>query len=332
MTVVSSSTPDTHELRRADRVLRARAKRWMGVLTRLLRRASLAKDEVGQAARALQLARISEFTAELEAAKYQQLLDRLPRTGHPADAGRHGLSPWLYALIMGLAGIGGWLVNQGVLLVLRLPLALTEAIAVVLVLVTLYAAHWGGHITRRCHQSVYPLVDIGRTEINLGGICIAGGYILTLATATVRAVASGGTLSSLMFAVLGALDFTVALVASYLYANDSATARDRSRRQARRATKRANRAYHQLLRRVNRWRQECATVVTAATVATIEADQILAAGLDNYRRNHPGEPEPLRPEPDWLDRLRRVAEGELPAHLNVRPVLVVAEIDPDEVL
>lgn len=332
MTVVGPHMTDPHELRRADAELFGRTRHMQRSIEKTTGRASRRKEGVGKAAEDLQRGRSVAGEAAADADNARSLRARLPRTGHAADSGRHGMPLWLYLLVLALAGVGAWLVDQGSLLVLELPLVLTQAIALSLVLVKLLAAHWGGHVRRRCHQSVHARLDVGRTEIGLGWACIIGGYALALAVAAVRTISGGGVWTGVIFALLGVLDFTVALVASYVYANDTASAHDQARRRATRKAKYATYDYKLLLRHVARWRAACVAVVSAAAAVVAEAEAIREAGLDNYRRNHPGEIEPVWDEPSWLDGVRSVAHGNLPPHLDIRPLLTAAGIDPDEVL
>lgn len=244
-----------------------------------------------------------------------------PSTGHVADAGRRVVSLPIYLGILTLVGVLAYNLNKGALLVLLLPLPLTEAIALVSVVLTLAAAHWGGHILRRRHEVIEDRTVLGRTEITLGRVCVVA----------IRG-AVGGLLPALLFLGLGVLDFTVALVASYFFTNDAVAARGRARRRARLASWYAALGRRSLLRQVARWRTSCYTYRDAAAVVVLDADQIRAAGLDTWQRTHAAEPEPVWPDPEWLRLLRPVASGVLPPDLDIRPVLLEAGVPPEELL
>lgn len=335
VTDTTANAPDDnapHEVRHAVRELLRRSAAMLASVRGKNAAVWRVKAQVAIAARRDARRSRRSALAEEEAAQAEQRASAYgPRIGHIADAGRRVVSLPIYLGILTLAGMLAYNLNKGALLVLLLPLPLTEAIALVAVVLTLAAAHWGGHIMKRRHEVVEDRTVLGRTEITLGLVCVGGGYALMVIVATLRG-AVGGLLPGLLFLGLGVLDFTVALVASYFFTNDVVAARNRARRRARLASWYAALGRRSLLRQVARWRTSCYAYRDAASVVVLAADQIRAAGLDTWQRTHAGQPEPTWPEPEWLQLLRPVASGVLPPDLDIRPVLLEAGIPPEDVL
>jgi hypothetical protein len=263
--------------------------------------------------------------AALEAAE-ERLGRHPPTTGHPHDGKRRVLAKWLYLVILGGAGTLAYQIDKGALLVLLLPRSTTETIALFAVFLLLGAAHWSGHILRRRHQVIEARTVLGRPEVALGTLCLVAGYSLAVVVAAIRA-ADGGVLPGLLFLVLGCLDFTVALVASYFVTHDGVSAKEKAQRALDRQRRRERRTLAALQRDIGSWQSSCVSFRNLCGRVVSEADRILAVGVDTWRRSHPGGPAPAPAQPGWLLAVREIDAGELPPDLDIRPILSVIELE-----
>jgi hypothetical protein len=308
-------------------------------LPALLRRATHDEKDVG-AARDLviQVAGIHQQACRThERATADTEAVRALRSAHPPavgprhDWGRRVLSMPVYLAVLLVIGMLAYTIDKGALLVLLLPALQTSVMAALSVVLLLLATHWGGHVLRRRHQAVEAQTVLGRGELRLGTACVVGAYGLAFLVAAVRA-ADSGLLTGSLFLVLGALDVTVALVASYFVSHDAVSAE---------TTARHRETYHRWLslwsrrrlgRALGRWHKASLRYRATATTVVVQLDQIRAAGTDTYRLAHPGERPPMWPEPAWLLELRDVSAGTLPDSLDPRESLAAAGIRCDEVI
>ena len=259
-------------------------------------------------------------TAQQDTRGAQARLDgenRLPRG--PYDGPTRPVPTWVYAVVILLAWVLGYAIDRGALLVLELPLDLTRAIALMAVVVQLLAAHFGGHLLRRRHDAVDPLVR-GRAETLLAATCLVGAFTVSAVLALIRGLSSG-LLAGALFLVLGVLDMAVTVVAAYLHTHEGLSAVERARRHERYLRWRLARATRWLRRGVARARAAHDTTRRAAVRLLLTYRQGLGAAADMWQRNNPATPFPQQPDPAWIDALEQLAVDEESGERAVQLVL-----------
>lgn len=267
-----------------------------------------------------QQVRLADAKAEVD---FTHTLVRDPRPSpHPHDQGGRGLSTFAYIALLVVIGYFQFNVDRGSLLVLRLPLGVTEVLALSLVVISILAAHWTGVVWRRSHDMDPGDAESGQ-ETLLGRTTLAGGIALALVVAAVRGIYAGW-LSGVLFAVAGFVLFLVMCFAAYLHHNGAVSRRARSLRSHHRRQRVVRDADSQLAKAEAAYQMACRDLKRVAAGAVERVDQILLAARQRALRRKDATPPPPAADPDSLQELRRMAQGELPPELALDEAAVPA--------
>lgn len=238
------------------------------------------------------------------------------RLGHHDDLGGRGISTLAYVVLLVVVSFFQFNVDRGSLLVLRLPLAVTEILAASLVVISVLAAHWAGAVFRRGHHVVDPRTAQGSFEMRVGQASVVGGILLALLVAAVRGIYAGW-LSGVLFAVAGVVLFLVMAMAAYQHHNGAVDRRNRARRVHRHRQGVVRDADGRLAKARAAYNVSCRNLIRVTRVTVERIDQMILGALDQLRSRDPDAPAPQVPEPTWLADLRRIANGEIPPELRL---------------
>lgn len=197
--------------------------------------------------------------------------------------------------ILAICVVSDYLVDRGSMLVFRLPLALTESIALLIAVLQTMAAHSVGRLLRRHSEAEDP--DTLRHEWRKMWLLIGFLAVVVLGVAAVRA-----SLGSFVFALVilgaGAVSAVVATVASYLHASTRRDALEKTTREVRSSG-------HQVA-----GRGKDLLTSEAAVIAAVDSLQAAAAtGVAKIELVYAANSFTPDEEPPWVKEWRAWADG-----------------------
>ena len=221
----------------------------------------------------------------------------VPPRGLAFDGHSRALGTVALVVVLAVCVLADYLVDRGSLQVLRLPLRLTQVLALLVAVVQTMSAHAVGRLLRRQSEAVDPgALRHERTKMRVLIVFIA----VTVAGLAVLRGLLGTLVFGVMILAVGGAAAVVAVTASYLHASTRLDALGATARRLRREGWAATRVGRRLVRA--QARQAVAASDLRATAAAVVAQ------VDVVYATH--SPPDDGGEPPWVVEMRRWARGE----------------------
>lgn len=221
----------------------------------------------------------------------------VPPRSSPFDGHSRALGTVALVAVLAVCVLADYLVDRGSLQVLRLPLRLTQVLALLVAVVQTIAAHAAGRLLRRQSEAVDPgALRHERTKMRL----LIGLVATTVAGLAVLRGLQGTVVFGVMILAVGGAAAVVAVTVSYLHASTRLDALAATGRRLRREGRAATRAGRRLVRAQARQAVAASDLRASAATVVAQVDLVYAS----HRAPIGGG------EPPWVAEMRRWARGE----------------------